>query len=146
MKNSNYDWWEDKENKETFPLPISVVKSGNIWTATFNKETEKWLPKGFHSCSQGDTKKEAINEMFKTVSFIYDYLEKCNLKYQRWVPFRHGNWKQTGGTWFAVFGFNFYFRNGKGMKYGWYIPLTKLNISIQNEWNVYRKKYTKVTE
>ena len=50
-----------------------------------------------------------------------------------------GNWKHTGGGWFVIFGLHFYFRYGKGMKGGKYIPFTKLNISFHSEWAMYKK-------
>ena len=132
-------WWDDPKNKETFNLPISVVNSDGHWVATCNDETKKILGEGFNQCAQGKTKEEAINKMFMFIRMGDDYLEECRLNYQRWVPFRKGEWKQIGGKWIIIFGIHIYFRYGKGMKGGTYLPFTKLNICFSNEWTTYRK-------
>lgn len=74
-----------------------------------------------------------------SIRMTHDYSEECRLNYQRFVPFRKGDWKHTGWKWLALFGIHIHFRYGKGMKGGWYLPLTKLNISISNEWIIYQK-------
>lgn len=137
-------WWDYEKNKETFNFPISVIKSGNWWVATCNNETKELLGDRLHVCAQGKTKEEAIKKMFMLIKISHDYSEECRLSYQRFVPFRKGNWKHIGGKWLTIFGIQIYFRCGKGMKGGWYLPFTKLNISISNEWVIY-KKYLKST-
>ena len=97
-----------------------------------------------HGCAQGKTKNEAIKEMFAMIKIAHFYSEDCRFNYQRFVPFRKGDWKHTGGRWFAIFGIHIYFRFGKGMKGGWYFPLTKLNVSISNDWTTYRKWKRKI--
>lgn len=152
MKKNSYNWWEDPKNKEqveriswwehpenkTFvELPVAIVQDGNYWCIGTNKETEKLLGKDLSSVSaSGDTKEEAITNFFSLLKASHSFEKMCRLKYQRWVPFRKGNWKHTGGTWFVVFGIHVYFRYGKGMKGGWYVPFTKLNISVHNEWKL----------
>lgn len=131
-------WWNHPENKENFSLPISITNSDNIWVATLNDETEKYLGKELSGCAQGETKQDAIEKMFMLIRMSHNYSEECRLRYQRWVPFRKGNWKHSGGKWFTIFGISTYFRYGKGMKGGWYVPFTKLNIRISSEWSIYR--------
>lgn len=153
MLKDNYNWWTDPKNKEqvkrlswwnhdknktTFPLPISIAQSGDCWVATCNNETELLLGDKLHGVAQGKTKEEAINSMFMIIRLTHEYSEECRLNYQRWVPLRFGNWKHIGGRWFTVFGINVYFRYGKNMKGGKFIPFTSLNISIHSEWATYR--------
>jgi len=136
-------WWEHKKNQEIFPLPISVIQDGDYWIATCNNKTKKYLGDKLYGCSQGKTKEEAINKMFEIIRMTCDYYDECTLNYRRFVPFTKGNWKIKGGKWFTIFGIFMYFRYGKGMKGGWYVPFTKLNISISNywvEWRKYKKK------
>lgn len=139
-------WWNHPENKEVFNLPIAVVKSEGGWVATCNSETEKYLGKKLHGCAQGKTKEEAISQMFLTIRITHEFSEQCRLSYQRFVPFRKGNWQRVGGMWFVVFGIHVYFRYGKGMKGGKYIPFTKLNISISNDWTLYRDSKKKKSD
>ena len=153
-KNKKYNWWDDPENKKEierlswwnhpdnkhdFMLPISVINSDGIWVAATNDETKEILGEGLHGVAQGDTKTEAIEEMFTTIRMQYEFEHERRMRYQCWVPFRKGLWNMVGGKWNVIVGFHFYFRYGKNMKGGWYIPLTKLNISISNEWAIYRK-------
>lgn len=130
-------WWNHDNNKDTFAFPISVVKDGDWWVATCNDETKKLLGDNLHGCAQGKTKQQAIDKMFMIIRMGHDYAEECRLNYQRWVPFRKGDWNR-GARWFVIFGINFYFRYGNGMKGGRYVPFTKFNISISNEWAAYR--------
>ena len=132
-------WWNHPENKEDYMLPISVVNSDGIWVATCNDETKKVLGDRLHGCAQGDTKADAIEKMFQLIRFSHEFSEREVMRYQRWVPFRKGDWKHTGGSWFVIFGLHFYLRYGKGMKGGKYIPFTKLNISFHSEWSAYKK-------
>lgn len=152
MANEHYNWWEDPKNKEEvdriswwdhpgnkeyFKLSISVIKSGDYWVATCNDDTKVFLGDKLHGCGQGKTKNEAIRRMFDIIRITHDYSEQCRLNYQRFVPFRCGNWKHIGGKWFIIYGINVYFRYGKGMKGGTYVPFTKLNILISNDWITY---------
>jgi len=132
-------WWNHPENKEDYMLPISVINSDGVWVATCNDETKLVLGDRLHGCAQGDTKADAIEKMFQLIRFSHEFSERQVMRYQRWVPFRKGNWKHTGGGWFVIFGLHFYFRYGKGMKGGKYIPFTKLNISFHSEWAMYKK-------
>lgn len=138
MKKENYSWWEDSQNKEVFELPISVVKNGDWWVAACNEDTKKLLGDRLHGVSQGRTKQEAIEGVFESIRIIHDYSEDCMLNYQRFVPFRKGSWNRRGGEWFAFFGIHVYLRYGSNMQGGFYIPFTKLNVLITNEWTAYK--------
>jgi hypothetical protein len=133
-------WWKDPKNKITFPLPISIVYDDNgVWIAATNDETEALLGDKVGSVAQGETQEEAIKDLITHIKIQIEYYYDMSLSYERWVPLRIGPWSSIGGSWFTVFGFNFYFRYGKNMKHGWYIPFTKLNISIRNQWKIYRE-------
>lgn len=132
-------WWNHPENKYDYSLPISVIHSDGIYVASTNDETKLVLGSGLHGCAQGDSEAEAIDKMFKLIRLAHHYADDRMRAYQRWVPFRKGNWNHRGGKWFVIFGIHFYFRYGHGMKGGWYLPFTKLNLSIRNEWAQYKK-------
>lgn len=153
MSKTDYSWWDDPKNQEQvkeiswwnhdenqafFDLPISLIKEDELWVATTNEKTAVFLGHKLQGCAQGKTKEEAIRRMFALVKMSHEYSDECRLNYQRWVPFRKGDWKHSGGKWFVIFGIHFYFRYGKGMKGGWYIPFSKLNISISSEWTTYK--------
>lgn len=131
-------WWNHPENKSTYPLPFSIVHTDNCWVATCNDDTKKLLG-DINGCAQGDTREEAIEKMFMLIRWGQEFTTEQWLNYQRFVPFRKGDWTHIGGKWFVIFGFNFHFRNGSGMKGGRYIPFTKLNISIHSQWAVFRR-------
>lgn len=153
MTKNNYNWWDDPknkkevdeiswwnhtENKTTIELPVAIVNDGKYWVVT-TVDVKNYLGEELHACAQGQTKVEAIKHLFTMIKCNADFMNECRLRYQRWVPFRKGDWSHTGGTWFVVFGFHFYFRKQtKGTKYGWVIPFTNLNISVSSEWLAYR--------
>ncbi len=132
------DWWEDPKNKETFDFPISIIKDGDCWVVSGNKQTRNLLGERLQACAQGETKEDAINSMFMMINSMNEYSEECRLSYIRFVPFIKGNWKQKGGKWITIFGMNIYFRYGKKNKHGWFVPFTNLNISVSNGWKNYK--------
>lgn len=132
-------WWQHPENKTTIELPVSIVEDNGHWIITGNEETEKLIGKSLCQVASGDSKEEAIKMFFLLLRMAHNYEEDCSRKYQRWVPFRKGDWKHKGGRWFVVFGIHVYFRYGRNMKGGWYFPFTKLNVSVHNEWNTYKR-------
>jgi hypothetical protein len=127
-------WWDQPENKTSIELPVSILEKENNFIISGNDETKKLIGKGLCSVASGDTKEEAIRLFFRLMEVSYDFQKESAMKYRKWVPFRKGNWNRIGGTWFVIYGIHVYFRYGKNMKGGWYIPFTKLNISISNEW------------
>lgn len=133
-------WWEHSENKTHLHIPVSIIKSEEQWTIGCNSETEKLIGEDLASVTaSGDSKEKAIRVFFILLKAGHRYEKECRLKYQRWVPFRKGEWGHIGGTWFVIFGIHVYLRKGKGMKGGIYIPFTKLNIRVYNEWLSYKK-------
>jgi len=135
-------WWDHEENKATVPFPIAIVKSGSGYVASTGTASERLLGDGFTGVAQGETREEAIKKLFDMIKWKYEYINDCRLNYQRWVPFIRGPWGKTGGNWFSFFGLHFHFRYGKQNKGGWFVPLTKLNISFSSNWVVY-KRYKK---
>jgi hypothetical protein len=131
-------WWTHVENKTNIELPVSIVEETKGWTICGNEETEKLIG-DLAQVASGKTKEEAIANFFLMMRIVHDYEAHCARRYERWVPFIKGDWSSRGGKWFTIFGINVYFRYGKDMQGGWYIPFTKLNISIQNRWKGYEK-------
>jgi len=132
-------WWDKPENQEDFNLSISVIESDGIWVVSTNDKTKDYLGNKLSACASGKTKEQAISRLFLIIRHTHEFTEECRLNYQRFVPFRKGDWKKSGGTWFVVFGFHVYFRYGRPMLHGFYIPFTKLNISFSSDWKTYRK-------
>ena len=129
-------WWDHSENRSTIEVPVAVINDGKYWVVS-TIDDDKWLGEYLYACAQGDSKEEAISRLFGLIRFIARHQHKSVLSYQRWVPFIKGPWGKTGGNWFTVFGLHVYFRYGKKMKGGCYVPFTKLNISISSYWTIY---------
>lgn len=87
---------------------------------------------------QEDTLNKAKAQALDILKYHIKYLEKRSNELDLWKPFQKGQWSHIGGTWFTVFGIHVYFRYGDGMKGGWYIPFTRLNITVNNYW---KRKY-----
>lgn len=131
-------WWDHPENQITIELPVAVIQDDKYWCVTASKETEKLIGDNLGGCSQGESREEAIKEFFSLIKWHHEFINERMLSYERWVPFRKGQWNKTGGTWFVIFGLHFYFRYGKQNKGGFFIPFTWLNISFYSEWITYR--------
>lgn len=133
-------WWDKEENKSFANIPISIINSeSGVWVACTNDDTKKVLGEYLGGTSQGDTKEEAIKDLLLLLRYAHEYADDRMRSYQRWVPFRKGNWKHSGGKWFVIFGIHFYFRYGGKNKGGFFVPFTKLNINISNEWLQYKR-------
>lgn len=131
-------WWEEPQNKTTINFPISIIENDGVYIACTNKDTDKYLGKFLGGVAQGTTEQESVENLFDVIKIHIGHYKNESLNYQRWVPFRKGNWSHKGGKWFVIFGLQFYFRVGKNMKHGWYIPFTKLNVFVSNEWKEYK--------
>lgn len=131
---TSLEWWNDSKYKMTIPLSISIIQDEYGFTASFNSETKLYLGYHLDFCSFAETENEAIYQLFEQFRFHVHYLTNCELKYQRNTLFIKGDWSKVGGSWFTIFGIGLYFRYGKGMKGGVYIPLTKMNVSLINKW------------
>lgn len=134
-------WWDYPGNRTIIEFPVAIINDGKYWVVS-TVDDDKWLGELLHGCAQGESKEDAIKRLFQLIRVNADHTHKAMLSYERWVPFIKGPWGMTGGTWFTVFGLHAYFRYGKGMKGGWYVPFTKLNIWVSNYWLRYRD-YTK---
>lgn len=139
-----FSWWDHEQNKTFIQIPVSIVEDDGYWVIAPNSDTEKLLGENSLPFSaQGDSREDAINKFFKLFKIVMEHDRYEVMKYERWVPFRRGPWGK-GGKWFVIYGLSFSFRYGKGMKGGWYVPFTKLNISFHNEWrqfNRFKKKH-----
>jgi len=82
--------------------------------------------------AQGKDMEEATKDFLKYLEMDVEFTKRERQLLERRCIFRAGDWRRIGGTWFSTFGIHFYFRIGKNMKGGWYIPFTNLNISITN--------------
>lgn len=133
-------WWEHEENKTVAEIPMSIICTENKdWVAATNDDTKNILGEDFGITAQGKTKEDAKKKFLLMIKWTHEYSEECRRNYQRFVPFRKGRWKHSGGKWVAIFGIHFYFRYGEQNNHGFFIPFTKLNISISNDWKQYNK-------
>ena len=139
------EWWLNPENNDTVSIPISSILRNGQYTVCTNDDSKKYIGEYLHGMGFGETKEKAIDMMFYGMQSVIDYDRRCRMSYIRFVPFVKGGWSSRGGRWFIIFGFQFYFRYGKGMNRGIYIPFTKLNIMFTNHWNVYNKIYVNKT-
>jgi hypothetical protein len=98
-------------------------------------------PKFFNAgfIAEGNTLEEAETHFWNWFEYCSDFDKLDLIKYNRFA-FEKGDWSRIGGSWITIFGLNFYFRYGEGMKGGKYIPFTKLNVSFINLWDEYKKK------
>lgn len=132
-------WWDHPENKTTIDFPLAIVEDHGHWVVAGSEETKQLIGEDLCHCGSGESKEDAIRNFFALTRLSIDFERERAMRYQCWVPFRKGPWSHKGGRWLAVFGIHFNFRYGKNMKHGWYIPFTKLNISVRNEWMTYKR-------
>lgn len=118
-------------------IPVEMIQEGETVFISTTEEAEKIL--GFSSYGDGKTKEEAEKQFWSMIRFMNEYYKERSDKLDCWKPFQKGDWKHIGGTWFIIFGIHVYFRTGKGMKGGRYIPFTNLNIMINNHWRKRKK-------
>ena len=133
-------WWEHPENKTFLQIPISIIEKDGYCVIAANKDTEKMCGDLFIGINaSGQSREETLNSFFELIRVSKRWEIDRRLSCERWVPFRRGSWNRIASHWFTIFGINFYFRWGKNMKEGWYIPFTKLNISVTNLWKTYNR-------
>lgn len=128
----------------TIGLPIVVVKEEDTYCIAATDEAEAMI--GQSAYSQGKTREEAEKDFWNMIKMLHQYHEERSRELDLWKPFQKGDWGHIGGTWFTIFGFHVYFRSGQGMKGGWYVPGTKLNISISNYWRHRKNKKDDTTQ
>ena len=115
-------------------VPVTLAREGKYFVLLPTDETAaKFLgTSGF--CSQGDSFEQAEEKFWKLYRNLYKFQEKRSNELDKWKPFQKGPWGKIGGKWITIFGLHWSFRYGKGMKGGWYIPFTNLNIWFNNYW------------
>lgn len=116
-------------------IPLAIFNENGHYSLIPLDETESIIG-DCPFCAQGESIEEAEKDLFRFLKWHNDYLQDRSRQLDRWHPFRKGRWFTTGGTWFTCFGVGLYFRYGKSMHFGWYVPFTKLNVSIINYWMV----------
>jgi hypothetical protein len=136
-------WWNHEENKVYIEIPISVLKDNlsdgkEVWVASFNDDTKKYLNENIFTAAQGYTMNEAIDKLFEISNYSIEYYIEKYKSYERFVPFLKGDWNVYGGKWFVMFGLGLYFRYGRKNKGGFFIPFTELNVTIINYWKTYK--------
>jgi hypothetical protein len=118
-------------------LPTSlfreIVKGKESFSICHNDKTDKLIG-NIPIISQGDTLEEAEKEAWNCIKYMYKYHDERSKELDLWKPLQIGPWKDTAGKWFTIYGIHVYFRYGKNMLGGFYIPFTKLNIIINNLW------------
>lgn len=124
----------------TINIPFGIIEEEvNVMLFPI-QETEEKL--GKYLCTaygNGKTIEEAEQQFYTILKLLTDIDRERSLELDLWKPFQKGDWSMLGGTWVTIFGIHIYFRYGKNMKHGWFIPFTKLNISTHNYW-LTRKK------
>ena len=121
-----------QEKLITINIPILLIEYEDKYLLSTTSESEKILTTSI--CVEGDTLEKVEEAFQEALQFTNEYhLERSN-ELNKWKIFQKGNWSQTGGCWFIIYGIKMYFRKGKGMKGGKYIPFTSLNISVYNFW------------
>lgn len=129
--------------EEEIEIPFKVIRT----TTNITEEKEYWCltpskDYDFFGCGivvQGDSYQDAVDQFWNTVASCCEFHKDKSDMYYKTCPLIIGPWSRTGGRWIKSFGVGIYFRYGKGMKGGFYVPFTKLNISFSNAWK-YKKK------
>jgi hypothetical protein len=127
-----------KEEMINIEIPVAMAQGEGYFVIFNTDETDKLIGKT-NIVVQGDSIEDAKSKYLWILKSHIDYMEKRSNDLNKWKSFQKGDWKHIGGTWFTLFGFNVFFRRGKNMKGGWYVPLTNLNITIWNYWTMYKK-------
>ncbi len=120
----------------TIGFPVEIIDDGKYINITPTEESKKIIGP-MVVCAK--TREEAEKRFWNMVESEFEYLNNRSNELDLWKPFQKGDWSHIGGTWITIFGINIYFRKGKGMKYGKYIPFTNLNIMINNYWKIWKK-------
>lgn len=82
----------------------------------------------------GSTVEEAEAAYIDYTIRMGDFHRKKVDELEKLAIFTRGSWRRRGSYWFTVLGICFNFRYGNNMIGGWYVPFTKLNISIFSYW------------
>lgn len=132
----------NKFKSETINLtiPVKLIITDNIdkegnkeYFISTTDETNKLFDQWYYGT--GKSLEEATKQFWISYKVIHEYYKERSNELDKWKPFQKGPWGKTGGNWFTIFGFHFYFRYGKGMQGGGrYVPFTKLNVMINSSW------------
>ncbi len=115
-------------------LPVGYDTDGKYHIMFNINQTDELIGKSLGIVVQEESKEEAIRQFWTSLRCHIHYLEERSKQLDKWKPLQIGPWMRGTGKWFSVFGLRFYFRVGKNMKYGWYVPFTNLNIMFTNHW------------
>lgn len=118
--------------KKSIKIPVEYRKENGTHIIRTTEETKKYF--GQHIIGYADNSADAEKDFWRYVKTLNEYHLNRSIELDKWKPLQLGDWSHTGGKWITVFGFHINFRYGEGMKGGFYIPLTKLNISFVNYW------------
>jgi hypothetical protein len=128
-----------EELKTSLEIPVGYEEGeieGRKFVVMFNTdETDKAIGK-VNIVVEAETLDDAKEDFLKIIKVHLLWTEKRSHELNLWKPFQKGPWGHIGGSWLTIFGMHIYFRYGKGMKGGRYIPFTKLNISLSNYWRL----------
>lgn len=119
----------------TLEVPVGYIydETTKLHMLFNTKETDKLLGQTNLVITE-ETLEKAQETYFLLLKLDKDYHLKRSQALDKWKPFQKGPWNLNGGRWLTFFGLHFFFRKGKGMKGGRYIPFTNLNISFYNHW------------
>lgn len=120
-------------------IPVTLYKDDGMYVIANSKKTDEII-RDVGIVVQGETLEEAKEQWLNSLKFHLQFINNRSNELDRWKPFQKGNWKHIGGTWFKIFGLQFYFRYGRDNKYGWFVPFTKLNVSFHNYWYTRKSK------
>lgn len=129
----HFDKYGIKYEKDFLKIPVLILreKDQSVSIVSYS-ETDRMLPNS--PSGHGKSLEEATLNFWLSHNIQQEYIENMAKKAYKWVPIRIVPWKQIGGQWLSIYGFRFYFRYGKGMRGGRYVPFTLFNITFSNYW------------
>lgn len=122
----------------TIKIPVLITEMDGKFVFKTDDEGEKIF--GGPIISQGNSIEEATAAFIRIAKVYSRWMNERSQTLDRLHPFQTGPWSRNAGRWVSIYGINIQFRVGKGMKYGFYIPFTKLNIRFTNHWKKPIKK------
>lgn len=123
-----------KEDYIKIPLLYTETEDGKkIIINIENEFHDKYLGHSAGIVCSGNNLEQAKERVLAMMAANVSFSDEIWDRYQKWALLDWGPWTR-GGKWFRILGITFNFRYGKNMKGGFYIPFSKLNISISNAW------------
>lgn len=117
---------------KNFSVTVEVTEEDGVFAIATTKKTESIIEQPIYISAKSLV--DGKRKFWAMLKIINNYNKERSEELDKWKFFQKGDWKHVGGSWFIIFGINVYFRRGKGMKGGWYVPFTNLNIRICNLW------------